>query len=76
MRSTVELAHSLELEVVAEGVEDGATLDALREMGCEWVQGYHFTRPLPPDALLAWHRANGSGRIAPQWPVFLQNSGG
>ena len=58
MRSTVELAHSLELEVVAEGVEDGATLDALREMGCEWVQGYHFTRPLPPDALLAWHRAN------------------
>ena len=75
VRSTVELAHSLDLEVVAEGVEDGATLDALREMGCEWVQGYHFTRPLPPDALLAWHRDNGSGRIAPQW-LSLQNSGG
>jgi diguanylate cyclase (GGDEF)-like protein len=76
VRSTVELAHSLGLEVVAEGVEDGATLAALREMGCEWVQGYHFTRPLPPDAFAAWHRANGSGRIAPPWQVSLPNSAG
>jgi EAL domain-containing protein (putative c-di-GMP-specific phosphodiesterase class I) len=33
------------------------TLEALREMGCEWVQGYHFTKPLPADALVRWHRA-------------------
>ncbi len=57
VRSTIDLAHSLELGVVAEGVEDAATLEALREMGCEWVQGYHFTKPLPADALVRWHRA-------------------
>ena len=57
VRSTIELAHALELRVVAEGVEDVATLDALRELGCDWVQGYHFTKPLPPASLVAWHRA-------------------
>ena len=47
----------LALGVVAEGVEDAAPLEALREMGCEWVQGYHFTKPLPADALVRWQRA-------------------
>ncbi len=59
VRSTIELAHALELRVVAEGVEDAATLDVLRELGCDWVQGYLFTKPLPPASLVAWHRAAG-----------------
>jgi len=59
VRSTIELAHGLGLRVVAEGVEDIATLGALRDLGCDWVQGYYFTKPLPPASLIASHRAAG-----------------
>jgi diguanylate cyclase (GGDEF)-like protein len=45
--STVDLAHALGLEVVAEGVEDQRTLDALNRMRCELAQGYHLSRPVP-----------------------------
>jgi diguanylate cyclase len=48
VRSTVDLAHNLGLSVIAEGVETATTLEMLREMGCDQVQGYHISRPLPP----------------------------
>ena len=51
--STVELGHRLGLTVVAEGVEDEAAVEALREIGCDTAQGYHFARPLPADAMTA-----------------------
>jgi diguanylate cyclase (GGDEF)-like protein len=51
--STVELGHSLGLTVVAEGVEDEATLSALRAVGCDTAQGYHIAKPMPADALTA-----------------------
>jgi predicted signal transduction protein with EAL and GGDEF domain len=59
VRSTIELAHALELRVVAEGVEDLETLRVLRDLDCDWVQGYYFTRPQPPASLVAWERAAG-----------------
>jgi PAS domain S-box-containing protein len=46
VRSIVELAHRLKLEVVAEGVETPAQMEALTALGCERAQGYHFSRPL------------------------------
>ncbi|GAA5162602.1 EAL domain-containing protein [Viridibacterium curvum] len=49
VRSTIGLAHSLGLQVVAEGVEDVATLDALRDAGCELAQGFVLSRPVPAD---------------------------
>lgn len=51
---SVDLADHLHLEVVAEGVEDQATMDHLRELGCDVVQGYHVSRPLEPPALVEW----------------------
>lgn len=45
--SMIELAHSLELEVVAEGVETNETLQALTSMGCDYAQGYLVGRPQP-----------------------------
>ncbi|MGK5684189.1 putative bifunctional diguanylate cyclase/phosphodiesterase [Actinoplanes sp. URMC 104] len=51
--STVELGHRLGLTVVAEGVEDEAAVAALREIGCDTAQGYHFAKPLPAEALTA-----------------------
>ncbi|MEZ5135950.1 MAG: EAL domain-containing protein [Acidimicrobiales bacterium] len=56
VRSTIDLAHNLGLTVVAEGVEDGPTLGRLAELGCDRVQGYYLSRPLPIadfDRLLA-----------------------
>lgn len=54
VRSTVAMAHNLGLEVLAEGVEDGRTEDLLRDMGCDQIQGYHLSRPLPVDDLTTW----------------------
>lgn len=47
VRSTIELAHELDLKVVAEGVEDQACLEFLRECGCDLIQGYFISRALP-----------------------------
>jgi len=54
VRSTVELGHDLGLTVVAEGVEDHATWDLLRQVGCDVIQGYAISRPLPTAALVRW----------------------
>ena len=58
--SLIELAHALNLRVVAEGVDDVAQLDLLRRLGCDEIQGWLFSRALPAaqfDALLAEGRA-------------------
>ncbi|MBV9913768.1 MAG: EAL domain-containing protein, partial [Sinobacteraceae bacterium] len=47
IRSTIELAHSMELKVVAEGVEEAQAWDLLRKFGCDYAQGYLISKPLP-----------------------------
>ena len=54
VRSTVALAHSLGADLVAEGVEDDATLRALRQYGCSITQGHVHTEPLPPVEFEQW----------------------
>ncbi len=54
VRSTIDLGHGLGLCLVAEGVEDEATFDALAGFGCDRIQGYHVARPMPAAALEAW----------------------
>jgi EAL domain-containing protein (putative c-di-GMP-specific phosphodiesterase class I) len=54
VRSIVELAHALGLSVIAEGVEDEDTWAALTALGCDYVQGYALTRPLPADEFSEW----------------------
>ncbi len=49
VRSTVALAHSLGLGVIAEGIENEQQLRRVRELGCELGQGYLFSRPLRPE---------------------------
>jgi len=50
VRMVIELAHTLGVEVIAEGVESRAQAALLAEMGCDMGQGYLFARPLPPEA--------------------------
>lgn len=54
---TVDLARHLELEVVAEGVEDIETFDELSRLGCDLAQGYFICRPLPAAEITEWLRS-------------------
>ncbi|KOV61698.1 putative bifunctional diguanylate cyclase/phosphodiesterase [Streptomyces sp. MMG1121] len=60
VRCTVDLAHSLGLLVVAEGVEDDETWERLRDMGCDAVQGWLVAAAMPPEETTAWLLARGS----------------
>jgi diguanylate cyclase (GGDEF)-like protein/PAS domain S-box-containing protein len=51
LQTIVDLARALKLAVVVEGIETPAQLERLREMGCEYGQGYLFARPLDPAAV-------------------------
>ena len=51
--AVIRLGHSLKLRVIAEGVEAADQLDALRQQGCDEIQGFHFSKPLLPDELFS-----------------------
>jgi EAL domain-containing protein (putative c-di-GMP-specific phosphodiesterase class I) len=53
VRSTVDMAHSLDLKVTAEGVETAATLTLLTAMGCDMAQGFYIAKPLPAADLIS-----------------------
>jgi diguanylate cyclase (GGDEF)-like protein/PAS domain S-box-containing protein len=54
VRSIIELAHNLGLQVVAEGVENEATWRLLGSLGCDFAQGFHMSRPLPSEQFERW----------------------
>ena len=54
----IELAHDLELKVVAEGVETKQQLERLSELGCDLIQGYYFSRPLPEAEFVEYLKAH------------------
>ncbi len=64
VRSTIDLAHNLSLQVVAEGVEDQATMDELAGLGCNVAQGFHLSRPLPPQDFTTWLASSGTVAVA------------
>ena len=57
VQSIINLAHNLEMRVVAEGIENQQTLDMLISMGCDHGQGYYIGRPMPIDEMPAWVEA-------------------
>ncbi|MFC7300376.1 EAL domain-containing protein [Cognatiluteimonas weifangensis] len=62
-RTVIELARNLRLQTLAEGVEHAHEAEFLRNEGCDLAQGFHYARPLPPEALAAWlaaHRAEAA----------------
>ncbi|NMF87268.1 EAL domain-containing protein [Aromatoleum petrolei] len=64
VRSTIDLAHDLDLEVVAEGVEDRAGWEHLSAQGCDMAQGYVISEPLRAEAFTAW-RSERAWRTLP-----------
>lgn len=63
VEAIINMAGSLGLKVVAEGVEDGAQLHLLQEIGCSHVQGYFFSRPLPAKDFFAVAQRINAGMI-------------
>ncbi len=59
VKATIGLAHNLGLEVVAEGVEDQESADRLRELNCNTLQGFFFSKPVPPEEFIVMA---GSGK--------------
>lgn len=66
VQSIIGLAHSLGIEVTAEGIETGGVLEQLRGMGCDYAQGYFIARPMPCAALREWLHAAPWVRAAEQ----------
>jgi len=67
IRSIIALGHDLDMRVVAEGVETAEHADWLARMGCDEVQGFYFSRPLPADELAIW-AAGAERRVAAPGP--------
>ena len=55
VKSIIEIAHSLGRRVIAEGVEHKEQLDILRDMNCDYIQGYYMSKPIPADELIDFY---------------------
>jgi diguanylate cyclase (GGDEF)-like protein len=54
VKTVVEMAHGFDLKVVAEGIENIETLQALKALGCDVGQGYYLAKPMPQDMFIRW----------------------
>lgn len=58
--AVIRMGHGLKMEVIAEGVETEAEMAILRELGCDSIQGFGYSRPLTPSAFEAFARSRGN----------------
>ena len=65
VRATIYLAHTLGQRVIAEGVEDLTTWERLTELGCDEVQGYYLSAPIPAEQCRLWVTNRQAARLAP-----------
>jgi len=54
VKAVIQMAHSLNLETIAEGIEDQQTQDILRSLGSDYGQGYYFAKPMPAADFLRY----------------------
>jgi len=54
----IGIGHALQIDIVVEGVENAEEVEVLRMLGCRIVQGYHYGRPMPVDAIADWVRTH------------------
>jgi diguanylate cyclase (GGDEF)-like protein/PAS domain S-box-containing protein len=69
VRTIVSMAHTLNLKVIAEGVETDQQFNFLTGLGCDAAQGYYISQPLPPEALTGWLEAR---KLLPKKEPLLQ----
>jgi EAL domain-containing protein (putative c-di-GMP-specific phosphodiesterase class I)/DNA-binding response OmpR family regulator/GGDEF domain-containing protein len=61
--AVLAMARALRLRSVAEGIEDATTLEMLRALGCDEIQGYYVSRPLTADGFASWFRSGGATEL-------------
>jgi diguanylate cyclase (GGDEF)-like protein/PAS domain S-box-containing protein len=64
VQAIIALAHSMDMRVIAEGVENEMHLAKLTSLGCDYAQGYHFAQPLSPDELVTFVREHSNASAA------------
>ena len=64
VRSTIDLGHIMDLEVIAEGVESDQSLTRLREYGCDFAQGYFIAKPMSADHFAPWLTAHRAATVS------------
>jgi len=75
IKAIIGLGHSLGMELVAEGVETEEQLNAVREQGCNEVQGFYFSPPMPPAAVRLLLETTGGRGIGPSLkPQAVRNN--
>jgi EAL domain-containing protein (putative c-di-GMP-specific phosphodiesterase class I) len=52
VKTVIEMAHSMDIDIVAEGIETEEQLNTMKELGVDYIQGYYFARPLPEHEYL------------------------
>lgn len=57
VKSMIELAHNLDMKVVAEGIEDAGQVTALKNMNCDYIQGFIYSKPMTVEAFENWREA-------------------
>ncbi|MDZ7662071.1 putative bifunctional diguanylate cyclase/phosphodiesterase [Thiohalophilus sp.] len=65
VRTTIDLAHNMGRQVIAEGVEDRDAYDLLEILRCDLAQGYYICKPLPEAELRHWLKRGGTGEAVP-----------
>ena len=63
-RMVISIAKSLNLDLIAEGVETAEQLEFLRREGCRQIQGYYFSKPLSPDAAFEYLKAHDGSQVS------------
>jgi EAL domain-containing protein (putative c-di-GMP-specific phosphodiesterase class I) len=63
VQAIIALAHSMDMRVIAEGVETAAQLAKLTSLGCDYAQGYYLARPLFPNDLVAFARRHAGVQV-------------
>lgn len=70
VKTVIELGHQFGMEIVAEGIENQASLDLLVKYGCEWAQGYHICRPINAVNFIQWHKEFDAKSLSPDSVSF------
>jgi EAL domain-containing protein (putative c-di-GMP-specific phosphodiesterase class I) len=70
----IDMSHSLDYRVVAEGVETLDVLEVLRELGCDEVQGYYFAKPMQPKAFMEWYGQLAAAATLPHRHSLLDHA--
>ena len=58
VKTVIDMAHSMDIKIIAEGIETKEALETMKTLGVDYIQGYYFTKPLPEHEFLKFLQSN------------------